>query len=281
MSARVVAQRFAYLVLVTAAVALMLLGKAENLFVERLRAVVTDAAAPILAVISEPVAAVERAVGAVEELVYLHSENKRLRVDNQRLRGWEAAARKLEQENAAFRAMLNMRGEAEIQGAISARVIGDSGGPFVRTMLLDAGARMGVAKGQPAVSGKGVVGRVVEAGQRSARVLLVTDLNSRIPVVLESSRYRAILAGDNSDQPRLVFSAAGDRVRPGDRIVTSGHGGVFPPGLPVGVVVSVADGVPRVQPFVDWHRLEYVEVLAYGPGPPRVEGLVDGPVRSW
>lgn len=277
MSARVVAQRFAYLSLITAAVALMLLGKAGNPFVERLRNIVTDAAAPILALVSEPVAALDRAVAAVQELVYLRSENIRLRVDNRRLQSWEAAARKLEQENSAFRAMLNMRGEAGVQGTISARVIGDSGGPFVRTMLLDAGARLGVAKGQPAVSGKGVVGRVVEAGERSARVLLVTDLNSRIPVVLESSRYRAILAGDNSDQPRLIFSAAGDRVRPGDRIVTSGHGGVFPPGLPVGVVVSIVEGVPRVQPFVDWHRLEYVEVLAYGAGPPRAVGAV----RNW
>lgn len=287
MSARVVAQRFGYFVLVTTAVALMLLGKAENPFVERLRAVITDTVAPILVLISEPVAAVNRAVASVEELVFLRSDNTRLRADNERLLRWEAAARKLEQENAAFRAMLNFRSEAEVQAAITARVIGDSGGPFVRTMLLDAGTRMGVAKGQPAVSGEGVVGRVVEAGKRSARVLLLTDLNSRIPVLLESSRYRAILAGDNSDQPRLIFIAAGDRVRPGDRIVTSGHGGVFPPGLPVGAVASVADGVPRVQPFVDWHRLEYVEVLSYGPGgpggsgAPRLDGSGDGQVRSW
>ena len=281
MSARVVAQRFAYLVLVTTAVALMLFGKAENPFVERLRVVITDAVAPILVLISEPVAAVNRAVASVEELVFLRSENTRLRTDNERLLRWEAAARKLEQENVAFRAMLNLRGEAEVQAAITARVIGDSGGLFVRTMLLDAGTRMGVAKGQPAVSGEGVVGRVVEAGRKWARVLLLTDLNSRIPVLLESSRYRSILAGDNSDQPRLIFIAAGDRVRPGDRIVTSGHGGMFPPGLPVGVVVSVADGVPRVQPFVDWHRLEYVEVLSYGSGAPPVGGSGDGQVRSW
>ena len=281
MSARVVAQRFAYFVLVTTAVALMLLGKAENPFVERLRAVITDTVAPILVLISEPVAAVNRAVASVEELVFLRSENRQLRTDNERLLGWEAAARKLEQENAAFRAILNLRGEAEVEATITARVIGDSGGPFVRTMLLDAGTRMGIAKGQPAVSGEGVVGRVVEAGRKWARVLLLTDLNSRIPVLLESSRYRSILAGDNSDQPRLIFIAAGDRVRPGDRIVTSGHGGMFPPGLPVGVVVSVADGVPRVQPFVDWHRLEYVEVLSYGSGAPPVGGSGDGQVRSW
>ena len=263
MSARVVAQRFGFFVLVTTAVALMLLGKAENPFVERLRAVITDTVAPILVLISEPVAAVNRAVASVQELVFVRSENTRLRADNERLLHWEAAARKLEQENAAFRAMLNFRGEAEVRAAITARVIGDSGGPFVRTMLLDAGTRMGVAKGQTAVSGEGVVGRVVEAGKRSARVLLLTDLNSRIPVLLESSRYRAILAGDNSDQPRLIFIAAGDRVRPGDRIVTSGRGEMLPTGLPIGTVVSVADDTARVQPFVDWHTLEYVRVLDY------------------
>ena len=264
-SARVVAQRSAYLLLLSAAVALMILDKAGSPFIERLRIAITDVAAPALGAISHPVAAINNTIAEVQELLYLRSENALLRADVERLRHWEATARKLEQENLVLQDMLKVGSETELRAVATARVIGDSGGPFVRTMLLDSGRRKGVRKGQAALSGDGLVGRIVEAGERSSRILLLTDLNSRVPVVVEETRERAILAGDNSDRPRLDFVAKMDRLRPGDRIVTSGHGGMFPPGLPIGVVASLADGVPRVQPFVDWQRLEYVELFDHDP----------------
>ena len=118
-------------------------------------------------------------------------------------------------------------------------------------------------KGQAVISADGLVGRIAEAGQRSSRVLLLTDLNSRIPVLLESSRYRAVLAGNNTDRPGIEFLPVDAQVSPGDRVVTSGHGGLFPPGQPIGVVSSVNDAVARVQPFIEWSRLEYVSVLRY------------------
>jgi rod shape-determining protein MreC len=73
------------------------------------------------------------------------------------------------------------------------------------------------------------------------------------------------LAGDNTDQPRIVHLPAGAPVTPGDRIVTSGHGGVFPPGIAVGVVASVDEDGVRVRPYVNWHRLEFVRVVDYSP----------------
>lgn len=281
LSARVAAQRFAFLALVTAALLLMLMSKGENAFVGRLRTVILDAAQPVLSVLSEPVAAVNRVVGEVNEVMDLRQENARLRRDIERLRSWETVARGLERENATMRGVLNVQGESQATLTLTARVIGDSGGPFVRTMLLDAGRRKGAQKGQTAVNGEGLVGRVVEAGERSARILLLTDLNSRVPVVVESSRYRAILAGDNSDRPRLIFLVGDARVRPGDRIVTSGHGGMFPAGLPVGVITGVVDGVPRVQPFVNWHRLEYVRLLEVTPPGPITKPGAGDPAGQW
>jgi rod shape-determining protein MreC len=274
-------QRFAFLLLISLSVALMLLGKVGNPFTERLRTVISDAAAPVLSVIAHPVAAVDQATAEVSELISMREENARLREENARLRAWEVVARGLEQENAAFRAMLDVGAESEMRQTVTARVIGDSGGPFVRTLLLDAGQRKGVGAGQAAVTGEGLVGRIVEAGARSSRILMLTDLNSRVPVVIESTRYRAVLAGDNSDQARLIFLSTGGRIRPGDRIATSGHGGMFPPGLPVGVVTSVADGVPRVQPFVNWHRLEYVRILQlHRPGAEEAQAKED-PAGLW
>jgi rod shape-determining protein MreC len=214
----------------------------------------------VLEVLSRPVASAGAVVEEVRRLAGLRGEVVRLREENERLRNWQAAARQLRHENAAYRDLLNVVEEPRLD-FITARVISDSGGAFVRTVLIAAGTDSGVRKGQAVVNGDGLVGRIVEAGRHSARVLLLTDLNARIPVVIESSRVSAILAGDNTDRQRLIFMPDNARASPGDRIVTSGRGEMLPAGLPIGTVVSVADGVARVQPFAVWHTLEYVRVL--------------------
>lgn len=262
---RALMQRFAFIFLILAAFAIMLLGKAETVVVERMRSSVIDVVAPIMDGLSQPIATMSGGVERVTHFFDVYEENARLREQNARLLEWQNAALALSAENATFRKMLNYVPERGASFS-AARVIGDSGGVFVRSVLINAGQSTGVRKGDAVVNGEGLVGRVAEAGHLAGRVLLISDLNSRLPVVAEKSRVRAILAGDNSAQPKLVFLPPNARLEAGDRIVTSGHGGVFPAGLAVGVVSSVADGVVRVQPFVDFDRLEYVRVITEFPG---------------
>ena len=257
------AQRFAYMGLVVTAFALLMLGKADTLVVERIRAHVTDAVAPIIDVLSRPAATVSGVVTNVRELSDLRAENARLREDKARLLHWQTAARRLEAENRGLRALLNFEPPADAT-FITGRVIGEDGAAFANSLLLNAGSTAGVRKGQAVVTGDGLIGRITDVGSRSARLLPITDLNSRIPVLVESTRTRAILVGNNDDRPRLTRLPPGAVVSSGDRIVTSGHAGVFPPGLPVGVVASISDGGIGVQPFVDSHRLEYVRVVDFG-----------------
>ena len=268
MPIRVVVQRFAFVLLAAAAVALMLANKSSTGPIERFRTVVIDAASPVLEVLSQPAITFSRVMEEGRFLIHLHDENARLREENARLKHWRAAALHLQQEHAGLVSLLNARGDPS-STFVSARVIGDSGGPFVRTILLNAGSRDGVAKGQAAINGDGLVGRVAEVGRRSSRILLLTDLNSRVPAILVPSRDHGVLEGDNSNALRLSYLPAGVQMNPGDRVVTSGHGGVFPPDLPIGVVTSVSDGVAFVQPFVQFHRLDYVRIvrhnLAYPP----------------
>jgi rod shape-determining protein MreC len=259
---KVAAQRVMVFLLIAGAAGLLVLGKADLAAIERLKTISTDALGPVLQFASQPVAAVNRGIDRISSLANLAEENARLRTENARLRRWEAVSRKLEQENAAFRRLLNAKSDPLVL-PITARVIGDSGGPFVRTLLLNAGEREGVRKNQAVISETGLIGRVVATGERSSRILLITDLNSRIPVFIENSRVRGIVAGDNTGQPKLEFLPANAQISPGDRIVTSGDGGMLPPGQPIGVVSSVTDRVIRVQPFADWGRLEYVSVLRY------------------
>lgn len=259
---RVLAQRFALLLLVGASIALMITAKGEHWAVERVRTTVMDVVAPVLDVISRPAQALNNATEQVSQLVLVYRENERLREENDRLRAWQSTARRLETENAAFRALLRARPEPGVT-YVSGRVIGDSGGPWVRTLALNAGERDGVRKGSAVVTGDGLVGRVVESGDRSSRILLLTDLNSRVPVVVESSRYRAILEGDNTDTLKLSFVIPADEIRVGDRIVTSGAGGLYPAGLPIGDVTAIKDGTALVTPLVRFDRLEFVRVLRF------------------
>jgi rod shape-determining protein MreC len=259
---RNVLQRFAFVLLVGSAFALMLLGRLDNAVVERIRLGVVDAFAPIMDVVSRPVSAANDLADEVRELVSLRTELARVREENERLLQWQTVARRLEAENAAFRSLLSAKSETS-SFLIAARVVADAGGPFVRTVLLNAGRRDGVRKGQAVVNSEGMVGRIAEVGERSARVLLLSDLNSRVPVVNERSGQRGVLAGDNTEWPQLVFLPNQAQVQPGDPIVTSGHGGVLPPGLPIGIVASTNDGVVRVQPLVEWSRLEFVRVVRY------------------
>ena len=260
--ARSVAQRFGLLLLMATAIALLILGKTHDDGVRQMRVMAIEVAAPILEVLSAPVISARHGIVELQNFWSTNRDNEALREQVARLVKWQTIARNLEQENASLRALLN---PAHDPGAmfISARVIGDTGGLFVQSVLLNAGRRTGVAPGQAVTTALGLAGRVVEVGQRSARLLLLTDLNSRVPVVVEQSRHRAVLAGDNSARPRLTFLPANAKVSPGDRIVTSGHAGVFPPGLPVGIVSSVSEGEARIQPFLDWSRLEYVTILHY------------------
>jgi len=230
---------------------------------ESLRVSVTDTASPALDVLSRPLAAFGHLADRIREFLSVYQDNRRLSTENERLLNWQQAALKLASENAQLRELLKLTPEPAIT-FITARVIANSGGAYVRSLMVHAGRENGVARGQAAVTGEGLVGRVSEVGSRAARIILVTDLNSRVPVVVQGSQQRALLTGDNSERPCLNYLDAGAEIKIGDRIVTSGQGGVFPPGLPVGVVASLDGEAPRVEPYVELSQVEYLRIVDYG-----------------
>jgi len=242
---------------------MIILGKADQVMLESLRIAVADAAAPVLEILSRPLSALADLATRARHLVAVYQENGRLAEENERLMGWQQAALKLASENSQLRGLLKLTPEPTAT-YLTARVVANSGGAYVRSLMVYAGSENGVARGQAAVTGDGLVGRVSEVGSRAARVLLVTDLNSRVPVIVEGSQQRALLAGDNSERPCLRYLDTGAAIRIGDRIVTSGQGGVFPPGLPVGVVASLDGEAPRVEPYVEVSQVGYLRIVDYG-----------------
>ena len=271
---KLLTQRFAFLLLLGLSMALLVLGRADPLLLERGRAYVVDVSAPVLQFLSRPAEAISDIVAEFRAVSDLYGENEALREENRRLRDWQTAARKLEQENVSLRSLLSLRPEPRTT-VVAARVIADGGGPFVRTVVIDAGTETGVEDGHVVLDGAGVVGRITAAGRVSSRVLLLTDLNSRIPVRFEGTRQRAVLAGDNSDRPRLAFLPGSAKIHPGDRLVTSGDGGLYPAGLPVGVVETVGPDGIRVRPWSGLETLEYVRVVRYDARSLALDGIED------
>jgi rod shape-determining protein MreC len=264
---RATVQRLTLPFLIFTSALLAVLGKADVLLFDQVRVVLADVLAPVLQVAGEPIASVSKAVGTVEDVLTVYRQNQQLKLENQRLLQWQEVAHRLGDENAELRNLVKFAPQGAVS-SVAAQVIADSGGAFLHNVLVNVGSREGVERGQPAMTGDGLVGRVIELGDRTARILLLTDINSHIPVVVEGTHERAMLNGDNSDEPRLVYVQPKTPVKPGDRIVTSGSGGVFPPDLPVGVVASVG-GVVRVEPYADLARLEMVRIVNYG-----IEGVL-------
>jgi rod shape-determining protein MreC len=218
--------------------------------------------------------------------------------ENRDLLAWTALAERLAERNARYEALLRMPADnfgegADIDSAIAAQLVLDSGGPFTRTLVANAGSDHGVHVGYIAINENGLVGRVVSVGRRSSRVLMLDDYNSRIPVMGEASRVRAVLAGQATqppelytrpfevESPRLDFIVGAQSLREGERIVTSGDGGLYPRGVAVGVARHGSDGVWRVAlastrlpidfvrlvPFVGAPRPEEAPVTDAGPPP--------------
>jgi len=252
----------------------MVLGKNEGVLIERTRAVVLDVLTPVFDVLSRPASAVSNSVNFVRDMTNLRTENERLKAENQRLTHWHTVASKLSNENTVLHQQLNFVPEPD-PAFITARVIGDVASGFGQSLLLGAGARDGVRKGQAVVSGENLVGYISQVADHVSRLLLLTDINAHLPVIVDSTHTRAILSGDNRDMPRLDYLSGNANIQVGDVVVTSASGAAFPPGLTVGTISGVSDGVYRVSPAVTRDQLEYVAIVDYGLG--GVQSFTDKP----
>jgi len=256
-------QRFSFVLLTIAAFGVLLIGKADTVMLSRLRIWVADSVGPLIHVVSTPVETARDTASEVQSYFSLKEQVEILLRENQALQDWEQQARNLKSENESLRALLKMTPSPRVS-FISAPVIADASSGFVRGVIALAGRENGVSKGQAAMVGNGMVGRVQDVGERVSRVMLLTDINSRLPILIERTRDQAVLAGNNSDQPDINYLPRDADIKVGDHVVTSGVGGAFPPGLPVGEVAEIAEGKIYVRPFADLGRLEFIRMVDYG-----------------
>jgi len=247
-------------ILVVCLLGLFVLWRIDSPRVERFRATVIDRVVPNLDWAMAPVTGTVNLFRDFQSYQRIYRQNQELRRELQQMQAWKEAALQLEQENARLLDLNNVRLDPRltfVTGVVSA----DSGSPFRQSVLLNVGARDGIVDGWAAMDGLGLVGRISGVGDNSARVILLTDTSSRIPVTVQPSGQRALIMGDNTAAPPIDFLEDPGKVRAGDRVITSGDGGVFPPGLLVGRVAQDPGGRLRLRLAADYERLEFLRVL--------------------
>lgn len=273
--------RLALPALMLVALALIVLSRLDHSAIRAARLHLGSALAPLLSALTAPVAPLREAGREIGALIARADMLDRLEARNRELEGWRWKAEQLERELAELK-----RQTATVTGSepasLTTRVIADASGIFVRSALIDAGREQGIRPGHPVVTVDGLVGRIVEAGRRTSSVLLVTDVNARVPVAIGRDGVRAVMVGDNGSEPHLAFMGGGS-VSDGDLVTTSGAGGLFPPGLRVGRIVRVG-ATWRVAPAARLDALSYVRVLLYDSDTlrladdrPAQQGLRDAP----
>ncbi len=252
-------------ILIIFSLLLLLIGKVNEKSLSLFKSFFLDATSGFLTILGKPVNSVSEGFYKINDLVFLYSENKDLKIENKSLYKWRDLALELLAENQALKKLLHTSQKSN-EKFITASVITNSGGSYVKTITINVGLNDGVKVGNPVLNNWGMIGRIVEIGRNASRVLLTTDINSQIPVYFENSLHRAILVGKNSDLLELKFLKKRVYLEDEERLMTSGEGGVLPRGIPVGlysITLNKNKEKLNVLPAKNWDKLSILNVILY------------------
>ena len=256
-------RRSVLVVLFIVSFGLMLVGKADNIIIEKTRAFLSDIFVPVFKVISVPAEIIGSVSSNIKDLAFLRKENSKLRQENEVLRElWEHTVKIVKERDQL--AALNHFVQPPDAVYFSAEVIADMSGAYGQNMIILAGKTHGIKKGQIVADGNGLVGRIAFVGDKTSRLVSLTDITSRVPVMIDGSDVYGILAGDNSPYPSIINIDNGKTVKAGSKIVTSSRAGVYPSGIPVGIVLPFENGDPiRVKTYSNISKLNIVKIIDY------------------
>jgi rod shape-determining protein MreC len=250
------------LMLLVISFGLLWTGKVESEFSVKVQSIMSTITAPVVRLFDYPVLIMTdilcyfRCKETMQaEINLLKAQNARLLQSTQRL---EAAL----SENNQLRQLVQAVSRQNFT-LVSARIVGKAPHNFSGTFIIKATDGDGIKKNQAVINEDGVVGRVIYAGDDHSRLLPLTDLNSRIPVQIEGTEDHAILAGQNRADLKLTHFEKTIKVKEGDRLVTSGYGGIFPPGLPVAVVTHVEGESIKATPCAHLNKLDWVSIVQF------------------
>jgi rod shape-determining protein MreC len=270
------------LILVSVFLLLSSLYSAQASVFKKAREGVLDAAEPALELFSGPIAYVNGLIGYVADYFSVLEQNEALRRENEELRQWMNEALELRTVVAGFEGLQSYQAPPEAQ-PVDAFIIGEANDAFARSMIINAGRRKNIEAGQAVVDADGMIGRIVHTGANASRVLLLTDVQSRVPVFVEGAGVEGILVGRTRARPTIsvIESSQDVEILPGQRVLTSGAGGVLPRGLPIGLVESGSGDDVLVDLYANYARTRMVRVINFEfPAVTPDDAAVEAPVET-
>ncbi len=257
-------KRLLFLITLIVLFCIFLLWRLEGTRVESMRASVVGFFAPAIEFSLRPF---EYAQNIFQTLVIASQDqvsNETLAQIRNDLKQWQNYAYTLEEENAKLKKLVNFSESNEYQ-TISAALLADTSSPFRNSYLISSGSERGVKNGYPATDGLGLVGRITNTTRKTARLILITDTSSRIPVKIINSGINGLIVGNNTLNPEIQLLSNTTNINPGDRVITSGEGGIFPPELLVGTVSEGPDGTLEIIMAADYNNLKMISIIKYEP----------------
>jgi rod shape-determining protein MreC len=251
-------QRFSLFVLVILSVVLIFAETIETRPLNKVRSFVKDVVYRSATIVSFPLKSVNNFAGFLENHLNLYSNYNELIKENNELKNNISKTDFLELENSQLRKLIDEQIESP-SNLVSARVMIDKQSPYLNSFVINIGSNKGIKNGMAVLDGKNFIGRIVDVNFFSSRVLLVSDLNSKIPVLSEPSGSHAILSGHGTNEPTLEYLSKNNDIQDGDKIYTSGKEGIFTPGLVVGKA-KIEKNKIKVLLFADLDQITFVNI---------------------
>jgi len=240
--------------------AIFLFWRIDNARAERFRLALLNQIVPNVTFLTSPIKSVGRMVTDMTSYTNVYKQNKRLQLELNEMKKWREAALQLEQKNAKLRALNNLKLSPSLLW-ITGEIIADSGSPFNSSVLINLGTDDGVLDGAAVADGLGLVGRISGVEKKLSRVILLSDVKSFVPAMIEPNNQEAIVRGNNSSVPSIDFIRGTSKIQPGSRIYTSGRGGIFPAGILIGKAILSPEKKIKTRLAANLSQLDYVRVI--------------------
>ena len=257
-----IGQRSLYFGLIIITFLIMFIGKADLAIIKKINIIISDLSSPIISSFSNQTKIIGNSFNYLSNTASLKEENKNLYLENMKLKKYEMLSNMYESENLLLKNQLNLVPQ-KIPNFITARAISAPGNVFAHSLLINSGRSAGIEKGNAVLFNGIFIGQIISVGNNSSRVLLISDVNSMIPVVVSNNRIPSILIGENLILPSLKFLPNNVKLNQGSIVQTSGHGGLLPAGLPIGTVVKHSSEKNYVKPLIDLNLIDYLQVLLW------------------
>ena len=251
-------QKFSLFVLVILSILFIFIESLETKPLNYLRSFIKDTIYRGSSMVSMPTKSFGRLTESINEHIGLYNNYAELKKENTELRNSISKSDFLELENSQLRKLIEEQVETQ-SNLVSARVMLDKQSPYLNSFVINIGSNKNIRNGMEVLDGKNFIGRTVDVNFFSSRVLLVSDLNSRIPIITEPSAYHAILNGHGIKEPTLVYLPEKHTIQNGDKVYTSGKEGIFTPGIPIGEI-KIEKEMLKVILFSDLNQITFVNI---------------------